>query len=150
MAVTTALPGSKPDTACRQAFPVHARLACPAPVTWHCSMTRPGTWQRWARSATHCLLEHRVPPPRGICRPAGGAIVHSERSQEDRGINVMNGWRRGLCVLSMVLAPAAGLAAAPPIPGLSQPLSAGPFTFRTGEGQDIRVTVLARLPWPYS
>jgi glucose/arabinose dehydrogenase len=34
-------------------------------------------------------------------------------------------------------------------PGLSQPLADGPFTYRTGEGQDIRVTVLARLPWPY-
>jgi glucose/arabinose dehydrogenase len=62
----------------------------------------------------------------------------------------MNGLRRGLCVLSVVLAPAAGLAAAPPIPGLSQPLPAGPFNYHTGEGQDIRVSVLARLPWPYS
>jgi aldose sugar dehydrogenase len=34
-------------------------------------------------------------------------------------------------------------------PGLAQPLPAGPFTYRTGEGQDIRVTVLARLAWPY-
>lgn len=41
-------------------------------------------------------------------------------------------------------------AAAPPIPGLSQSLPPGPFTYRTGEGQDIRVTVMARLPWPYS
>lgn len=41
-------------------------------------------------------------------------------------------------------------AAAPAIPGLSQPLPAGPFTYRTGEGQDIRVTVMARLPWPYA
>jgi glucose/arabinose dehydrogenase len=35
-------------------------------------------------------------------------------------------------------------------PGLSRPLPPGPFTYRTGEGQDIRVTILARLPWPYS
>jgi glucose/arabinose dehydrogenase len=62
----------------------------------------------------------------------------------------MNGLRRGLCVWAVVLAPAAGLAAAPPIPGLYQPLATGPFTYRTGEGQDIRVSVLARLPWPYS
>jgi glucose/arabinose dehydrogenase len=34
-------------------------------------------------------------------------------------------------------------------PGLSQPLPPGPFTYRTGEGQNIRVSVLARLPWPY-
>jgi glucose/arabinose dehydrogenase len=41
-------------------------------------------------------------------------------------------------------------AAAPAIPGLSQPLAAGPFTYRTGEGQNIRVSVLARLPSPYA
>lgn len=35
-------------------------------------------------------------------------------------------------------------------PGLTQPLPDGPFTYRTGEGQDIRVTVLVRLPWPYA
>jgi len=35
-------------------------------------------------------------------------------------------------------------------PGLTQPLPPGPFTYHTGEGQDIRVTVLARLPWPYA
>jgi glucose/arabinose dehydrogenase len=35
-------------------------------------------------------------------------------------------------------------------PGLVRPLPEGPFTYRTGEGQDIRVTVLARLPWPYA
>ena len=34
-------------------------------------------------------------------------------------------------------------------PGLAQPLAPGPFTYRTGEGQNIRVTVLARLAWPY-
>jgi glucose/arabinose dehydrogenase len=36
------------------------------------------------------------------------------------------------------------------LPGLGQPLPDGPFTYRTGEGQNIRVTVLARLPWPYA
>jgi aldose sugar dehydrogenase len=30
-----------------------------------------------------------------------------------------------------------------------QPLGAGPFTYRTAEQQDIKVTVLARLPWPH-
>ena len=30
-----------------------------------------------------------------------------------------------------------------------QPLGTGPFVLRTGEGQDIRVTVLARMPWPF-
>jgi aldose sugar dehydrogenase len=30
-----------------------------------------------------------------------------------------------------------------------QPLPAGPFTYHTAEQQDIRVTVLARLPWPF-
>lgn len=35
-------------------------------------------------------------------------------------------------------------------PGFNEPLPDGPFTYRTGEGQDIRVTVLARLAWPYA
>ena len=30
-----------------------------------------------------------------------------------------------------------------------QPLPAGPFTYRTAEQQDIRVTVLARMAWPF-
>lgn len=30
-----------------------------------------------------------------------------------------------------------------------QPLRAGPFTYHTAEQQDIRVTVLARMPWPF-
>lgn len=30
-----------------------------------------------------------------------------------------------------------------------QPLPAGPFTYHTAEQQDIRVTVLARMPWPF-
>jgi aldose sugar dehydrogenase len=30
-----------------------------------------------------------------------------------------------------------------------QPLGAGPFSYRTAEQQDIKVTVLARLPWPH-
>jgi len=34
-------------------------------------------------------------------------------------------------------------------PGLSRPLGAGPFTYPTAEGMDIRVTVLARLTSPY-
>jgi glucose/arabinose dehydrogenase len=34
-------------------------------------------------------------------------------------------------------------------PGLSAPLQPGPFSYSTGEGQNIRVSVLARLPWPY-
>ncbi len=34
-------------------------------------------------------------------------------------------------------------------PGLSQPLPPGPFTYKTGEGEDIRVTVLARVKSPY-
>jgi glucose/arabinose dehydrogenase len=41
-------------------------------------------------------------------------------------------------------------AAAPAIPGLGQPLGSGPFTYRTGEGQDIKVSVLARLTSPYA
>jgi aldose sugar dehydrogenase len=56
-------------------------------------------------------------------------------------------------VLSVALAQGlanVSIAAAPAIPGLGQPLPAGPFMYRTGEGQNIRVTVLARLPWPYA
>jgi glucose/arabinose dehydrogenase len=71
----------------------------------------------------------------------------------------MNAMRLGLCVFTMALGPAAlaqravttgptGTPVAPP--GLSQPLPAGPFLYKTGEGQDIRVSVLARLPWPYA
>ncbi len=46
--------------------------------------------------------------------------------------------------------PAPNPGAAPKAPpGLSQPLAAGPFTYRTGEGFDIRVTVLARVTSPY-
>jgi glucose/arabinose dehydrogenase len=72
----------------------------------------------------------------------------------------MNGLRLGLCLCAAAFGAATALAqravpanpsgspTAPP--GLSQPLPAGPFTYRTGEGQDIRVTVLARLPWPYA
>lgn len=61
----------------------------------------------------------------------------------------MNALRLGLCVMSIALAPAAA-SAAQAVPGISEPLPSGPFTYRTGEGQDIRVTVMARLPWPYS
>jgi glucose/arabinose dehydrogenase len=53
--------------------------------------------------------------------------------------------------LALALAiPGLGMAAAPPIPGLSEPLGAGPFTYRTGEGQNIKVSVLARMPSPYA
>jgi aldose sugar dehydrogenase len=41
-------------------------------------------------------------------------------------------------------------AAAPALPGLYEPLPAGPFMYRTGEGQNIKVSVLARLPSPYA
>jgi glucose/arabinose dehydrogenase len=58
---------------------------------------------------------------------------------------------------AMVLGATAGqapvntsLAAAPAIPGVSEPLRDGPFTYRTGEGQNIKVTVLARLTSPYA
>jgi glucose/arabinose dehydrogenase len=61
----------------------------------------------------------------------------------------MNRFRLGLRLLCIALAPAAALAAQGP-PGMSQPLGAGPFTYRTGEGQNIRVTVLARLTSPYA
>ncbi len=61
----------------------------------------------------------------------------------------MNWSRTALCL--MVALPASAVAgAAQSAPGISEPLRPGPFTYRTGEGQDIRVSVLARLPWPYS
>jgi aldose sugar dehydrogenase len=44
----------------------------------------------------------------------------------------------------------AGFAAAPAIPGMYEPLKDGPFTYKTGEGQNIKVTVLARLTSPYA
>ena len=71
----------------------------------------------------------------------------------------MRALRLGMCLASLALCPAISLAQravpanangtpkAPP--GMAQPLAAGPFTYRTGEGQDIRVTVLTRLAWPY-
>jgi aldose sugar dehydrogenase len=64
-----------------------------------------------------------------------------------------------MCLASLALCPAIGLAqrAVPASangtpkapPGMAQPLGSGPFTYHTAEGQDIRVTVLARLAWPY-
>jgi len=69
----------------------------------------------------------------------------------------MNTLRLGLCLSGLAVS-AAALAQVPADfakvapkapPGLSQPLGAGPFNYRTGEGLNIRVTVLARLPWPY-
>jgi glucose/arabinose dehydrogenase len=74
---------------------------------------------------------------------------------------MMNALRFGVCVVA-ALGPAAVLAqrAVPmngttggaPIapPGLGQALPPGPFNYRTGEGQDIRVSVLARLRSPYA
>jgi glucose/arabinose dehydrogenase len=71
----------------------------------------------------------------------------------------MNSFRLGILVAGLALAPAMSVAqrAVPTNangtpkspPGLAQPLPPGPFTYHTAEGQDIRVTVLARLPWPY-
>jgi len=62
-----------------------------------------------------------------------------------------------LAIAAVALGAAAGqaqlntcLAAAPAIPGMSEPLPAGPFRYRAGEGQDIQVTVLARLTSPYA
>ena len=68
--------------------------------------------------------------------------------------------RPGICLASLALLPAISLAqravemnatgyAPKSPPGLAQPLGSGPFNYRTGEGQQIRVTVLARLAWPY-
>jgi glucose/arabinose dehydrogenase len=61
----------------------------------------------------------------------------------------MNASRIGLGLCGLLLA-ATTAVAAQSVPGISQPLGAGPFSYRTGEGQDIRVSVLARLAWPYS
>lgn len=61
----------------------------------------------------------------------------------------MRASRIGLCLTGLLLVSTAGLAAQS-VPGIGQPLGAGPFTYRTGEGQDIRVTVLARMAWPYA
>jgi glucose/arabinose dehydrogenase len=64
----------------------------------------------------------------------------------------MNSLRFVRCVAVAVVALGATLAhaASPAIPGMSEPLKAGPFTYRTGEGQNIKVTVLARLTSPYA
>jgi glucose/arabinose dehydrogenase len=48
------------------------------------------------------------------------------------------------------LAYGAGALAAQGPPGVYEPLGAGPFTYRTGEGLNIRVTVLTRLTSPYA
>jgi glucose/arabinose dehydrogenase len=61
----------------------------------------------------------------------------------------MKASRIGLCLTGLLLASTATLAAQS-VPGIGQPLGDGPFTYRTGEGQDIRVSVHARLPWPYA
>jgi glucose/arabinose dehydrogenase len=60
----------------------------------------------------------------------------------------MKALRSGLALICL-LSGATALAAQAP-PGVSQPLGAGPFTYRTGEGLNIRVSVVARLPWPYA
>jgi aldose sugar dehydrogenase len=60
----------------------------------------------------------------------------------------MKALRLGLGLLCLVSGAAAFAAQAPP--GVGQPLPAGPFTYRTGEGLSIRVTVLARLTSPYA
>lgn len=72
----------------------------------------------------------------------------------------MNARRLGFCLAALLLPTAAwaqravtmNATGSSPVapPGLTQPLADGPFEYRTGEGQDIRVTVLARLPWPYA
>ena len=63
----------------------------------------------------------------------------------------------GACIVALAASitalaadPAPAPAAVPKAPpGFSEPLGAGPFTYRTGEGFDIRVTVLARVTSPY-
>jgi glucose/arabinose dehydrogenase len=60
----------------------------------------------------------------------------------------MKALRLGLAVFGVACGAAAIAAQGPP--GFSQPLGDGPFTYRTGEGFDIRVTVLARLTSPYA
>src|SRR5688572_31906848 len=73
----------------------------------------------------------------------------------------MNARRLGICLVAMALPVASAFAqravtmnaaGSSPVapPGITQPLADGPFLYRTGEGQDIRVTVQARLPWPYA
>ncbi len=49
---------------------------------------------------------------------------------------------------AVTMNPAGSSPVAPP--GLIEPLRDGPFTYHTGEGQDIRVSIVARLPWPYA
>jgi glucose/arabinose dehydrogenase len=67
---------------------------------------------------------------------------------------------RALALAGLLLAPGLALAQRPvpngpegyPVAptGLEgKPLAAGPFTYNTAEQQNIRVTVLARLPWPH-
>jgi aldose sugar dehydrogenase len=60
----------------------------------------------------------------------------------------MKALRLGLYLFCLVHG-ASALAAQGP-PGIAEPLGAGPFTYRTGEGLNIRVTVLTRLTSPYA
>ena len=60
----------------------------------------------------------------------------------------MKALRLALGLICMVCGSAALAAQGPP--GISEPLGAGPFNYRTGEGLNIRVTVLARLTAPYA
>jgi glucose/arabinose dehydrogenase len=62
----------------------------------------------------------------------------------------MHAFRSGLCLSAMMVMAAAANAAQSGPPGVAEPLRPGPFTYRTGEGQDIKVTVLARLTSPYA
>ena len=61
----------------------------------------------------------------------------------------MKALRLGLCLSGLTFG-AAAIAAQGGPPGIAQPLPPGPFTYRTGEGLDIKVTVLARLTSPYA
>jgi len=60
----------------------------------------------------------------------------------------MKALRLALGLVCIVCGPVALAAQGPP--GISEPLGAGPFNYRTGEGLNIRVTVLARLTAPYA
>lgn len=76
------------------------------------------------------------------------------------GARLVNARGLGLCLAALALPATAfaqravtmNAAGSSPVapPGITQPLGDGPFFYRTGEGQDIRVTVQARLPWPYA
>src|SRR5262245_27004352 len=111
-------------------------------------MIQPATPPPWPRSAMTCRIGPARLPRRISPSPRAGAIFGRARIRTNVPGEQMKALRLGLCIFCLVSG--AGALAAQGPPGVAEPLGAGPFTYRTGEGLNIRVTVLTRLTSPYA